>query len=308
MTASLDIVGFHEVLARRPGTIRADDAVFLTPEALHTIASTVGSRPPESGAKLFGPSRFGGVDRVEFDERGSASAGSSMYVPDTTWADERIAFWLAQEDSSMRLWTGDVHSHPGGDGFPSLAVGKGLGDLGYAAEVLAAVEWMDAFFMPILTNTGSGRPRLWPWIVSSTAPGIACYADVEVAPVSCFPPRRFNHLWEPSLGVHTPCDVAPEASEARFVHLMQLDLTGVAALVRADIHSALGAVVFRRGDVEVSVTLPDGFPDARPEVHVRGRVGERPFPFAWRPNHPHRAELRLKRLVRAALTFGSQEF
>lgn len=308
MKRRLDIVSFEEARRRRPSIARAERSLFLTPSALETILMTVGARPAETGAKLFGPSTRSGVDRVEFDEGGSARAGAAVYAPDTGWSDERIAFWLAQEDAEMRLWTGDVHSHPGGMGFPSLAAGPGLGDLGYAAEVLASVEWMDEFFLPILTNTDSDHPRLWPWVVTRDQPDVAQYAGVHVCPVADFPVRSFNPLWEQALDVHTPNAESELPQVESFVHLMSLDLTAVAVQARTEIRASPSGVVFSRGDVEVSLALPDGFPQRAPEVHVRGRVGERVFPFAWRPEHPHRADLRLKRLVRAALTFGSQEF
>jgi hypothetical protein len=111
------------------GYPKSPDPLCFTEEALDDLLRTVGSLPPETGAKCFGPKDSFGTDVVEFDERGSAAARATVYSPDAEWGAERQRHHLAQPDERMRVWTGDTHRHPGSGGHPSAKVGPGLGDM-----------------------------------------------------------------------------------------------------------------------------------------------------------------------------------
>lgn len=179
--------------------------VMFTKEALRDLLVTVGGRPPESGAKLFGPVDGFGIDVVEFDVRGSEHAGGAIYAPDTEWGSERLEFWIQQPGEERRIWTGDAHSHPGGFGWPSQRTGPGLGDLGYVKAVFEQNEIQAEFCIPILTGTGSGQPvHVHPWVVLRTDPLRPRWARFKVRPAAEFPERRFNQAWVDRVEGRTP--------------------------------------------------------------------------------------------------------
>jgi molybdopterin/thiamine biosynthesis adenylyltransferase len=174
----------------------------FTKPALEQLLQTVGTLPPETGAKGFGPSDRIGFDIVEFDDTGSAGATCVVYSPNAEWGGQRQAFHLNQPAESMRLWTGDIHSHPGDFGSPSQKSGKGLGDLGYVEEVFASNESMQWFLLPIFTRTGMDEVTIHPWVIERAkngGPPKVYIADVQVCEVSEFPMRQFNPAWEASL-------------------------------------------------------------------------------------------------------------
>lgn len=180
---------------RPSGTEVADQPLCFTQEALGTLVGSVGSRPAETGAKLFGPVDSFGVDVVEFDVRGSEHARGAVYAPDTRWGNERLNHWLSQPGGDQRLWTGDAHSHPAGVFHPSPKVGSGLGDLGYVESVFEHNEAQYEFVIPILTNTGQGPEtpvRVNPWVVLRSDPHTPLWADLVIRPTTEFPGRRFN--------------------------------------------------------------------------------------------------------------------
>ncbi len=181
-----------------PDAMPAPFAMCFTPDALDALLGTVGRRYPESGAKGFGPMNGIGFDLVAFDERGSAAAQGTLYSPDVEWGDEQCAFHLDQPEPRLRLWTGDLHSHPGRYGRPSPEVGVGLGDLGYVRKVFELNEAMQWFLLPILTRTGpsSRQVVIHPWVVSRDNPTRPLLApEVRVCPASEFPTREFNPRW-----------------------------------------------------------------------------------------------------------------
>ncbi len=175
---------------------RAPFPLCLTRTALEQLLRTVGSERPETGAKGFGPKDRVGLDVVEFDVLGSAYAHGAMYAPDVHWAERVREHHLDQPDERMRLWTADIHSHPGNMGWPSSRVGPGLGDLGYAERVFEENEWMEWFLIPILTGTATGEVVLHPWVVHRSDPQEPMLADgVEIRSADQFPERSFNPVW-----------------------------------------------------------------------------------------------------------------
>lgn len=194
---------FPPNLASAPRPKFAASAPFdlcFTPAAMEELLTSVGSHAPETGAKGFGPTDQFGFDVVEFDIRGSQQAGNAVYSPDVLWGMQRCQHWLNQPGDEMRLWSGDIHSHPGLMGHPSEKSGRGLGDLGYVEEVFAQNEAMQFFAMPIVTLSAPGCPALiWPWIVTRDDPHRPLWANLRVCPASEFPDRQFNPAWEDSL-------------------------------------------------------------------------------------------------------------
>lgn len=254
----------------------------FTPEALDIIRRTVASRRPETGAKGFGPVDRIGFDVVEYDVRGSSSAHAAVYSPDVEWGSERQRFWMDRPSEHLRLWTGDIHSHPGDFGRPSRRAGPGLGDLGYVEAVFEANETMQFFFIPILTGVGTGRmATLHPWIVSRDTPTEPMWAEALVCRVDVFPPRVFNPEWEARQAASSVEAAAPAWAYdiARLVDL-------VGAQVRKEPVVDNGVTLIRlevRGR-SIDVSLPVGFPHAPPylttDIGDNRSVG---VPFVWNP-------------------------
>jgi molybdopterin/thiamine biosynthesis adenylyltransferase len=177
-----------------------DIEMAFTPAASRTLLATVGSRTPESGAKLFGPVERFGVDRVEFDVLGSERASGAVYSPDTRWGSERLRYWISQRGGEQRIWTGDAHSHPSAFGWPSAKAGPGLGDLGYVEAVFEENEVQNEFCIPILTNVGQrpadGPVRIHPWLVLRSEPLRPRWGSFVIRSVDEFEPRRFNPAFD----------------------------------------------------------------------------------------------------------------
>jgi len=192
----------------------------FTKDAMAALLTTVATLPPETGAKGFGPPATIGFDVVEFDSSGSADADFAVYRPSAEWGSERQKFHLDQPGDAMRLWSGDIHSHPGRFGPPSQKSGKALGDLGYVEEVFACNESMSWFLLPILTGTGSGADEvtIHPWVIErgqNGAPPKVYTAEVRVCDVSEFPVREFNPEWEKAVAAQTPSKSEEELSETQ---------------------------------------------------------------------------------------------
>lgn len=179
----------------RQDAIKSPIPLCLTPEVEREIVQTIGALPPETGGKLFGPVERFGIDRIEFDEVGSVEATGVAYSPNTEWGNERVEHWLNQDPP--RVWTGDVHSHPGGLAHPSGKVGQGLGDLGYLERVFETNEVPQHFALPIiLPRTPKNHSvQIAPWIVSRENPLRPMLAEFRVCPVEEFPLRAFNPEW-----------------------------------------------------------------------------------------------------------------
>lgn len=285
----------------------SETPLCLTPGVLDDILRTVGARRPESGAKLFGPADKLGTDLVEFDVPGSARASGTVYAPDVEWGTERVHFHLAQEGSRMRVWHGDLHSHPGENGFPSRAVGPGLGDLGYAAEVLTTNPWMEDFFFPILTGAGTPTCTLWPWVMTRQDHGQVRSAVVVIDVPARYPARRYNPDWEASVGGQTP--KTTPALVTHSVPLIPLDLDEVAILVGLPLTSGMYGWRFTRREVAVELSFPSSFPTVPPTVTVVTPSDlVLPFGFRWATRRRERVEYRLARLIRAALSATNKEY
>lgn len=186
-----------------PGKPQAPFDICFAPEAFDVLLRTVGARPAESGAKGFGPVDLIGFDRVEFDVTGSNGAKDTIYSPDAAWGNERCEHHRSMPGSEMRLWTGDIHSHPENVGVPSGRSGKGLGDLGYVEEVFEENETMQWFLMPILTQAATREVIIHPWVCRRD--GLLMTSGVRICNIDQFPAREFNPEWERSL-------VAPASS------------------------------------------------------------------------------------------------
>ncbi|HEX8597028.1 MAG TPA: hypothetical protein VF952_00745 [Chloroflexia bacterium] len=224
----------------------------FTPHALRNMLESVGSRLPESGAKAFSPKDKLGIEVVEFDANGSSFSNDGVYTPDAEWGTARIKHWLDAAEGGMKLWSGDIHSHPPGCPWPSRKSGRGMGDLGYVEEVFGANDWMECFLMPILVGTGTGKAvDLYPWVVTRSHPKRPMLAQVKVCSIEDFPDRPFNPIWLNSLEQERRTGKLPDYAEGISMSSLasrvqdtssgnQLLLMGLAALV-------LGIAAWRRG-------------------------------------------------------------
>lgn len=172
---------------------RFDVAPFemcITQNALDAIRDTIGTLPPETGGKLFGPIDRMGIDLFEFDEQGSSDAGAAIYAPNTKWGTARRDHHIMHGEP-LRLWWGDIHSHPGGSNTPSGESGRGLGDMGYARQVFEQNEAIQWFFMPIV-NHDQDRVYISPYIISRDNPTKPLIAPaLTVCEVDDFPEAEF---------------------------------------------------------------------------------------------------------------------
>lgn len=240
----------------------------FTKRALCTLLDTVGARPPESGAMGFSPKDSMGFDLVEFDTHGSSNSGGAVYRPSVEWSEERQNHHLSLPDPQLRLWSGHLHSHPGAFGSPSGKAGKALGDLGYVEEVFAMNEWMQWFFIPILTSTGTDEIAINPWVCKRGNPVDLFIADLQVCrSASEFPLREFNPEWErrseeTSAVQATERDGTTEVGQTARVHEEE------AKEMRPFVEQAPGA----KQGASVQVQAADGSPD--PEA--RQFAGEAP--------------------------------
>lgn len=270
----------------------------ITSKALDQVLHTVGSQPPETGGKAFGPRNLLGIDHFEFDERGSSRANGAIYSPDTQWGDQRLNYWLNQPDDRMKLWTADIHSHPGQFGRPSHKSGKGLGDLGYVEEVLQQNELMEVFFIPILTNTHREGPvEIHPWMVLRQNPHEPLRAEFQVCGVEDFPERPFNPAWEASLKA-----VSLEATGKRLRELIVTEIESGSA------PQSGGWIRVTQNQVVVELLLPTDFPAQAPEVRFpQNDKATRTFPFHWGKQGSD-PEVRLKNLIESALAWNATRF
>ena len=96
----------------------------------------------------------------------------------------------------MRLWSGDIHSHPSHSGYPSNKSGQGLGDIGYVEAIFSMNKWMQHFLMPIITRESDGLVLIHPWVCERADPVRLLMADLRVVEGADFPRRIFNPEWE----------------------------------------------------------------------------------------------------------------
>lgn len=179
-----------------PDYPRAPFPMCFTRSALCALIDSVGTLPPESGAMGFSPKDAMGFDVIEFDAGGSDDSGGAVYRPDVSWSNKRCEHHQGQPDAAFRLWTGHIHSHPGGFGSPSGKSGRAMGDLGYVEETFEMNEWMEWFFVPILTGTGTDEVTIHPWVCRRGNPVKLMIADLQVTVPGRFPKRPFNSEWE----------------------------------------------------------------------------------------------------------------
>jgi hypothetical protein len=216
----------------------------------------------------------------------------------------------------MRLWTGDIHSHPGGLGRPSQKDGKGTGDLGYVEEVFAQNEAMLWFAVPILTNTGKDREvSLHPWLCRRGQPLDLYWADLKVCGTEFFPPRQFNPDWESASDVDsatvTPTPlVAPSHDQPQPIFDLNLfeQLLGTAVTQRMCSTGSISLMFTKRG-VRITLALSPGAPSEKPFVTAKRGAWETQFTqYRWRQKGSQDLTIRLAHLCTEVLQLASQDF
>lgn len=82
--------------------------VSVTDDFLEKVAASVGSRQPESGGAILGPSGHQSVTHFQFDPKGAVTGAS--YIPSDALQDE-VSLRESQQGLQLK---GILHSHPGG--------------------------------------------------------------------------------------------------------------------------------------------------------------------------------------------------
>ena len=296
-------------VVRHDGHDPAPFEICFTQEAFDSVLKAVGTEPPETGGKGFGPVNNMGIDVFEFDERGSSHRQGAVYSPNPAWGDERMDYWLDQPDEKVRLWTADVHSHPGRMGYPSPKAGPALGDLGYVEAIFEQNEMMQYFLLPILTNTGGDGPiEVHPWVVSRDKPHSPMGAELKICNAAEFPARSFNPIWQPA-------EQAPEMESAPVPESQEriIDRKRLSHLLSANIEvyplkeKELWVGV-KRGEVFVGVILPDDLRGKPPFVFFPDQPDQDAlFTFHWRPDCDD-LERRIAEVVKYALEWNTKTF
>jgi len=167
----------------------------FTQEALEKLLCSVGRLPPETGAKGFGPNQKMGFSIIEFDHRGSDHSQGGVYRPDVAWSDAIREHYLAPPEDEQMVWSGDLHSHPLGCERPSPKEGAGIGDRGYVEEVFAQNEWMEWFFLPIITGSDTDDVVIHPWVCRRGNVNTPMLAELRICDVEEFPVREYEPEW-----------------------------------------------------------------------------------------------------------------
>ena len=252
-------------------------AMCFTEKALRVLERTVFTRRPETGAKGFALVDHFGFEVVEFDYPGSSESSGSVYRPDVKWGSGRCEFHIHELEQRRRLWVGDVHSHPGESGRPSLRAGAGLGDLGYVESVFEMNEAMQFYALPIVTGAGTDNVTIHPWVCVRDRPLRVLCAEVRICNVEEFPTRIFNPEWERL--------VAAQPSTGRKAEKIDADVVQ-RHLRRRTVRSVVsdGEEFFVVcGSQAIQVRIPDGFPIEAPELVLMnpGYFGMiKPIPWA----------------------------
>lgn len=133
------------------------EALKLSRRVYAQIMDTVGTLPPECGGVL-GAREDGLVTEFFFDAAGRRTP--TGYAPDVAAINELLVRdWMPRGV----LMAGIVHSHANGNSVPSC------GDVGYGTRILQALDTVDRFYLPIVTQK-NGQAELFCYAV---------YQDVE---------------------------------------------------------------------------------------------------------------------------------
>jgi len=191
----------------------------------------------------------------------------------------------------MRLWSGDLHSHPGGIGRPSGRSGPGLGDLGYVQAVFEANEAMQFFAMPIVVGAGTSQVTIHPWICMRDRPLQLLAAEVRICEVDKFPDRVFNPAWEQTVSEQKELIAQPFAIR---VDVLRQHLQHASVRTVVEIKDAL---LLERAGLEIIVAIPQNFPLVPPQLKIRRPTGLQEFsPIPWAKFSVTSPEERLARL------------
>lgn len=124
--------------------IHSTTTMILTPQVLNEIRQTVGSRPAECGG-ILGADDTGIITHYYFDKTGMSSENS--YEPDVDAVNAILTNdW---QPNGIRM-VGIVHSHTFGRNIPSC------GDIHYGMQILQALNGLNQFYLPIVTQTDNG--------------------------------------------------------------------------------------------------------------------------------------------------------
>jgi len=140
--------------------------VKIAASAYWNIVTSIGSRPPEHGGLLLGPTESDHISEFWFDSQAQQSC--TTYSPDTV----KMNLLLREEWRPRGLdWKGIVHSHP--SGFEELT----RGDRAYIERLLTGNGDMKRFVAPIVLPEAF---TIRTFVVLPGRPSLALPAKLEL--------------------------------------------------------------------------------------------------------------------------------
>ena len=125
-------------------TKNSTDKVYITQTVMVAIRDTVGRHPAETGG-ILGADTSSVISHYYFDHSGISK--ETGYTPDVTAVNKILADrWMPNNV----LMVGIVHSHANMNCVPSC------GDISYGIRILQALDTVDKFYLPIVTQTPNG--------------------------------------------------------------------------------------------------------------------------------------------------------
>ena len=123
------------------------ETIRIAASVYKQIMDTIGRLPPECGGVL-GAAENGFITEYYFDSHGKSAPNG--YAPDIQSINRMLTDdWMPRGI----LMVGIVHSHSNGIAVPSC------GDFSYGIRILQALDTVDEFYLPIVTQT-DGKVRL----------------------------------------------------------------------------------------------------------------------------------------------------
>lgn len=108
------------------------------------IVNTIGRYPPETGG-ILGANSSGIISYYYYDRTGKSTVHG--YAPDVSAINKMLTEeWMPAEI----FMVGIVHSHSNMNGVPSC------GDISYGVRILQALDTVDEFYLPIVTQSERG--------------------------------------------------------------------------------------------------------------------------------------------------------
>ena len=143
-------------------TKNSADKVYITRTVMMAIRNTVGQYPAETGG-ILGASTDSVISHYYFDHSGISKENG--YTPDVNAVNKILSEqWMPNHV----LMVGIVHSHANMNCAPSC------GDMSYGIRILRALDTVDKFYLPIVTQTSNGVCMNCYMILRDSDRGFVC--------------------------------------------------------------------------------------------------------------------------------------